>query len=66
VPTWGAAGALAVAGGVGVVADVDGVEPGTTIGLDSMKPPVEPLMLPTHPVIVTVCRPRADVVDVGG
>jgi hypothetical protein len=30
-------------------------ELGTTIGFESMNPPVEPLALPTHPVIVTVC-----------
>jgi hypothetical protein len=36
--------------------DVPGCpELGTVTGFESMKPPVEPFIAPTQPVIVTVC-----------
>ncbi|HZT76931.1 MAG TPA: hypothetical protein VFA27_09750 [Vicinamibacterales bacterium] len=37
-------------------------ELGTTIGFDSMKPPLLPLIEPTQPVIVTVCAERLEAV----
>jgi len=37
-------------------------ELGTTIGLLSTKPPPDPVALPTHPVIVTVCAALVDAV----
>jgi hypothetical protein len=30
-------------------------ELGTTIGFDSMNPPFDPVIVPTQPVMVTVC-----------